>query len=308
MTSVLKSLYLKAFPLFERLGVHITPRHYTQPIPDTAQLDPAIWQRQSSLVGIDMREADQVALLESFREAYRAEYDEFVDGSRPGADGFSLHNPFFGPVDAEVLYCMIRRWQPRRVVEVGSGFSTLVGLRALAATAREGGRSGRIESYDPYPSPLLTASDPPHAVRAVAAERIPLDVFESLEEDDVLFIDSTHVVKIGGDVVYLFLEVLPRLRPGVVVHVHDIFMPCDYPKDWIYEHRLFWTEQYLLQAFLAFNDAFAVLWAAGFMQARHADALARAFASYDHETVRPGSFWMRRERSRERRRGAPSCV
>ncbi len=292
MTTVLKSLYLKAFPLFERLGVHVTPRHYTQPIPDTAALDPGLWERRSALPGIDMREAQQLELLRSVRDDFAGEYDRLEDDA---GDGFRLENPYFGPVDAEMLYCMIRRARPRRICEIGSGYSTRVSALALARNAAAGA-PGRIDSYDPYPGAATPAASPTLAVHATPAERIPPQTFDALAAGDVLFVDSTHVVKIGGDVVFLFLEILPRLQPGVLVHVHDIFLPCDYPKEWILRHRLFWTEQYLLQAFLAFNDAFEVLWAGGYMHVCHPRELAAAFRSYDPATVRPGSFWMRKAR------------
>ena len=124
---------------------------------------------------------------------------------------------------------------------------------------------------------------------------MPLSRFEALGENDILFIDSTHALRIGGDVQHEYLEILPRLRPGVLVHAHDVFLPAEYPREWIHESRFFWTEQYLLQAFLAFNERFAVLWGSHFMYMRHEQALARAFRPPG--TTLPmtgGSFWMRR--------------
>jgi hypothetical protein len=122
---------------------------------------------------------------------------------------------------------------------------------------------------------------------------VDLTLFESLGENDVLFIDSSHVLHVDSDVRFLFLEVLPNLQPGVVVHVHDIFLPDHYPRQWVVEEHRFWTEQYLLQAFLAFNPSFEILWAGSYMRARHAERLREAFASYD-SSVWPGSFWFRR--------------
>src|SRR5262249_46442361 len=113
-------------------------------------------------------------------------------------------------------------------------------------------------------------------------------------QNDILFIDSSHVFRVDSDVRFLFLEVLPRLNPGVLIHIHDIFLPYDYPRDWIVKEHRFWNEQYLLHAFLLFNRAFEVLWAGSYMHTRHSDKLKRAFASYDPASVWPGSFWMRR--------------
>jgi hypothetical protein len=108
----------------------------------------------------------------------------------------------------------------------------------------------------------------------------------------VLFIDSSHVSKVGGDVNFLFLEVLPRLRPGVIVHLHDVFLPAEYPRDWVVEKGRFWTEQYLLQAFLTFNDAWEILLANNYLGLEHAEALRTTFPT--SPWWGGGSFWMRR--------------
>jgi hypothetical protein len=104
------------------------------------------------------------------------------------------------------------------------------------------------------------------------------------------------VLKIGSDVQFEFLEVLPRLNKGVIVHVHDIFLPAEYPQEWVMQKHRFWTEQYLLQTFLSFNHSFEVLWAGSFMHLKHSDKVAAAFASYRREAHLPGSFWMKRAR------------
>ena len=118
--------------------------------------------------------------------------------------------------------------------------------------------------------------------------------FLSLEENDILFIDSSHVLRIGGDVRYEYLEILPRLNRGVIVHAHDIFCPAEYPRQWVLEHYHFWTEQYLLQAFLTFNDSFEVLWGSSYMHINHPDKLEAAFSSYGRDVESPSSFWMRK--------------
>jgi hypothetical protein len=120
-----------------------------------------------------------------------------------------------------------------------------------------------------------------------------MTVFERLEAGDILFIDSSHVVKTGSDVNYLFLEVLPRLKPGVVIHVHDIFLPHEFPKAWVMDLHLFWTEQYLLQAFLTHNAEFEVLFANAYMGARHQTEMQRTFPR--SQWWGGGSFWLRRK-------------
>jgi len=123
-------------------------------------------------------------------------------------------------------------------------------------------------------------------------QTVPVAQFKQLEANDVLFIDSSHVVKIGSDVNYLFLEVLPRLRPGVIVHIHDIFLPNEYPRAWVLEQCRFWTEQYLLQAFLSFNSDFEIVFANSYMGRRHADMMKATFPN--SPWWGGGSFWMRR--------------
>ena len=122
---------------------------------------------------------------------------------------------------------------------------------------------------------------------------IDLEFFSQLESGDILFIDSSHTVKIGGDVNYLFLEVLPRLKPGVIVHVHDIFLPFEYRRDWVLDEFRFWTEQYLLQAFLTFNSEFEVLMANSYLNHYHQQELKAAFPGLP--SWAGGSFWMRRK-------------
>ena len=123
-------------------------------------------------------------------------------------------------------------------------------------------------------------------------EDLDLEFFSQLHSGDILFIDSSHTVKIGGDVNYLFLEVLPRLKPGVIVHVHDIFFPFDYRRDWVMDELRFWTEQYLLQAFLTFNCEFEVLMANAYLGHRYLEDLKAAFPN--SSWWGGGSFWMRR--------------
>ena len=121
-----------------------------------------------------------------------------------------------------------------------------------------------------------------------------METFTSLRENDILFIDSSHVCKIGSDVQFEFLEILPRLAPGVVVHVHDIFLPFEYPKTWVKDWHRFWNEQYLLQAFLCGNREFEVLWAGAWMQHRHPDLVEKSFPSFSANRNQMASFWIRR--------------
>jgi Methyltransferase domain len=172
--------------------------------------------------------------------------------------------------------------------------STLLAAEAVRRNKLEG-HPCAFAAIEPYPREFLRRGVPGLTELLEAkVQSVPVERFYALESNDILFIDSSHVVKIGGDVIYEYLDLIPRLQSGVIVHCHDIFLPAEYPKSWVLENRWFWTEQYLLQAFLAFNSAFEVLIAGSFLHLSHSEKLTAAFASYNPATVWPGSFWMRR--------------
>jgi len=267
---------------WERHGFHVTPVHFYEPIPDTQSLPETLWSQPSELVGIDMNDSMQLDLLRNHFSKFRDEYHNLPVEPPPGQK-----RPFRG-VDALVAYCMIRHFQPELIAEVGSGWSSLV-LGQVAAK----NKNSALICIDPFPGDVLRKGFP--GMRSLIEKKIQdidLEFFSQLGSGDVLFIDSSHTVKIGGDVNYLFLEVLPRLRPGVIVHVHDIFLPFEYRRDWVLEEFRFWTEQYILQAFLTFNSQFEVLLANSYLNHYHQQELKAAFPGLS--SWAGGSFWMRR--------------
>ena len=158
-------------------------------------------------------------------------------------------------------------------MEIGGGFSSLI----LGEAAADNNSSPLI-CIEPFPQEFLKRDFPGlHSLIEKRVEDVELEFFSQLSSGDILFIDSSHTVKIGGDVNYLFLEVLPRLKPGVIVHVHDIFFPFDYRRDWVMEEFRFWTEQYLLQAFLTFNSEFEVLMSSGYLNHYYKEDLKASF-------------------------------
>lgn len=292
--------FVRLFSLWERAGFHITPNHFYQPIPGTRTLKDELWLRQSELVGIDMNEQRQIQLLNQFLR-FKEEYEFFPKNETSKPWQYYINNPNFGSVDAEILYCIIRYFRPKKVIEIGSGYSTYLSAQAILKNKEEYGNKSELIAIEPYPNEVLRSGFAGLSrLITTKIEEIDLSVFNELKENDILFIDSSHVLKIGNDVQYEYLEILPRLNRGVIVHIHDIFPPMEYPKRWVLEMHRFWNEQYLLQAFLAFNSAFEVLWGGGaYMHLRHPEKLEKAFSSYNRKTVWrrqvPGanSFWMR---------------
>ena len=286
------------FPVWERHGFHVTPVHFYQPIPDTQSLPETLWDRPSKLAGIDMNDSGQLDLLRRHFPKFRDEYEQIPIKPTGEGGGFHLNNRLFDGTDALVAYCMVRQFQPRLIIEIGSGLSSLLLAQAAARNS-----SSNLTCIEPFPRELVRKGFP--GLRSLIEKKvqdIDVEFFSQLESRDLLFIDSSHTVKVGGDVNYLFLEVLPRLNPGVIVHVHDIFLPFEYRRDWVMDEFRFWGEQYLLQAFLTFNSEFEVLMANRYLAHRYLEDLKAAFPNLGNlkaalpNSVRwgGGSFWMRR--------------
>lgn len=277
--------FREIFSLWERRGFHVTPVHFYAPIPDTQSLPETLWNRPSELVGIEMNESLQLDLLRNHFSKFLNEYSTLSTEPPPGQK-----RPFHG-VDALVAYCMVRHFQSRLIIEVGSGFSSLVLAQGAAKN-----KNSTLICIDPFPGELLRNANSIPALQSLMETKvqdIDVEFFSQLASGDILFIDSSHTVKIGGDVNYLLLEVLPRLNPGVIVHVHDIFLPFEYRRDWVMDEFRFWTEQYLLQAFLTFNSEFEVLLANYYLSHYHQEHLRAVFP--DLPRWIGGSFWMRRK-------------
>lgn len=284
------------FRLFEKAGFHVTPNNFYSPIPELTSLNANLWENETKLTGLDINLEEQLRLLNQVFPQFKSEYN-FPTSKTNTPYEYYLDNTCFGSVDAEVLHSMIRHFKPKKMVEIGSGFSTYISARACLLNKEKDGVNTELIAVEPYPNDTLKKGFPGlSALIQKPLEQVELDLFSSLEANDILFIDSTHVLKIGGDVKYEYLEILPRLKNGVVVHSHDIFLPGEYPKNWVMGNHWFWTEQYLLQAFLAFNSAFEILWAGQYMSLKHPEELSLAFPSYRKDPSRsPGSFWIRRK-------------
>ncbi len=267
-------------------GLELELDHFYGPIPRTSELPPDFFTRRSEMPGVDLRPEAQLAWMARWL-AWEEELQALPREASPEPQQFNLANPFFTGGSAGSLYGILRDVKPARMIEVGSGHSTLLSAQALRLNAAEGAPCV-FTAFEPYPADFLRGPLPGlQALHPIRAQDIPMEAFLELGEGDVLFIDSSHVLKAGSDVQYLYLEVIPRLAVGVWVHVHDIFMPWEYPKDWVLGEHRFWTEQYLLQAFLAFNRAWQIEWCGSCLKAMAPERVHPFFAG-------SGTLWMRR--------------
>ncbi len=276
------------------------PVHFYSPIPDIDDLRARnIWNKRSELSGVDFQPEAQRELLLKLGAQYGAECDWPAKG-KSGMGVFFTENNSFSFGCAASTHCMIRWLRPKRVIEVGSGNSSIIIKDALLRNMAEGGGHPGYTVIDPYPSDATKkALEGVAEIKDSRVELVHPSFFDKLGEGDVLFIDSGHTVRIGGDVNFLYLDVLPRLARGVVVHIHDIPMPYEYPEVYATnpKFRQFWTESYLLQAFLSHNNSFEVLMGMYFLQRDFPREFAKSFQHFNPvvHKQQAASFWMRRK-------------
>lgn len=275
------------FSLLKFAGVFPIRNHYYEPLFDASFLRRDNLPRD--LPGIDFAVERQVDLLEKFGD--KNGILRQIPATRIEPDAFFMQNPNFGSGDAEIWYHVIRHFKPNRIVEIGSGYSTQIASLAIRTLAAEDTRYNcEHVCIEPYEMPWLEKLDV--LVIRKKLEDADLKVIDLLDRNDILFIDSSHMIRPQGEVLHEFLHILPKLRPGVIVHVHDIFSPRDYPMDWLESPR-FWNEQYLLEAFLTHNSEWEVLLAVNMLKHANYKQLKDACPHLD-EAREPGSFYMRR--------------
>jgi hypothetical protein len=276
--------------VLRRIGVLPIRDHYFEPLinPDALRYP---LDRDRALPGIDMNVAEQLQFLAQFR--YQDELRKFPMERPPDRREFFYHNDSFQSGDAEYYYSVVRLMKPRTVIEIGSGHSTLMALNAKRQNlAEDPAYQCDIVCVEPYEQPWLEALDIQLVRRRV--EEVGTDFFSALSRNDIVFIDSTHVIRPQGDVLFELLELLPSLKPGVLVHVHDVFTPRDYLTPWVKEEMKLWNEQYLLEAFLTCNSKFRIIGALNFLKHHYPDLLKDKCPILDGEmnNREPGSFWI----------------
>jgi len=278
----LDSLPMSRRALFA-VGLLPVRRHYYEPFPRRTA-----GPKTRSLPSICWNIAEQWKLVDSFK--WKNEILALPNETIAGRS-YSPDNQNFRGGDADLLYNVIRHFRPARIVEVGSGHSTLVAAKALRQNAIDG-YSAKHLCIEPYEMSWLESIGV--EVNRTTVETLPIEFFSALRSNDLLFIDSSHVVRAGGDVNYLVLDVLPTLSPGVIVHFHDIFSPADYPRRWIEEKALLWSEQYLLEAFLSGNPDWEMVLSANYLRHQDRERLADKCPLME-SNAEPGSFYIRRK-------------
>jgi predicted O-methyltransferase YrrM len=271
--------YLKLFEVGEFFGFHIVPDHFYYPIPSTRDLEDTIFERKSECVGLDWNLPVQINYLDTIFPKYAQEV-EFKQ------------NPGLSLVDAAVLHAMVRHHKPKKMIEIGSGSSTRIAAEACLLNKKED-QPCRLIAVEPFPDRQLDEGFP--GLTELKKQKVESVGTKEFVDCDLLFIDSSHMAMIGSDVLYEQLEILPRLKPGCLIHFHDILLPGEYWKDWVKDHHLFWTEQYLLWAFLLFNNSFEVIWASRFMHLRDSTAIQEVFPYFKPDEHRITSFWIKRK-------------
>lgn len=271
-----------------RMGVFPIRNHYYEPQFDNRNPSPA-FSEDRTLPGIDWNVPGQMELLARFN--YAAELAD-IPHNKTGSSAFHFRNGNFESGDAEYWYQIIRSIKPRRIFEIGSGYSTLMARKAIQKNQDEDpSYTCEHACVEPYEMPWLEGLGVTVVRKKV--EQLDLGFFAQLQDNDMLFVDSSHIIRPQGDVIFEYLELLPSLNKGVIVHVHDIFSPKNYPKQWIEDEVRFWNEQYLLEAFLTNNQDWKILGALNFLRHNHYDEL-KSVAPFLTPDREPGSFYIQK--------------
>ena len=268
-----------------KLGIHITPRHFysSQPDIDDLRRTQDEWRYASDLPGIHVDLDEQARNLQDMVAPFESEYrgnTAFLHGVA------NQYGPGYGYIEAQAIHGVVRSVKPRRIIEVGSGVSTHCMLTALALNEKDGGPAAEMTCVEPFPSSWLRDSKD---IRLIPQKVQTVDTatFEELEEGDLLFIDSSHTVKPGSDVNHLFLEVLPRIKPGVYIHVHDITLPYDYGRS-VLKTKLHWSETSLLRAYLTQNDHVGIVFCLSHLFYERPDMLKQVFPEFTPQPANNG--------------------
>jgi len=279
---VTKKLLLKrgVFPIYD---------HYYEPQFDHRNPQKEYFEDRQ-LPGIDWNTTNQLNYLKEL--TYASELKDIPNRKTDSWREFHFNNGAYESGDAEYWYQILRKEKPKKIIEIGSGYSTLMALKAIEMNQREdSGYQCELTCIEPYEFAWLEELEV-NVIRS-KVEDLDLDFFSSLGNGDILFIDSTHMIRPDGDVLFEYLQILPTLNKGVIVHIHDIFSPKNYPKTWLNDHVLFWNEQYLFEAFISENSHWEIVGALNYLHHNYFHEL-KTVAPYLSKEREPGSFYLRR--------------
>lgn len=280
-------------PLLRNIGYTLITDHFYQPIPNRQEIM-SYAGKERPLSSIEWHLDKQTEMVKYLLEKYALEFNNKEIFS---AFGYSEDSSGLISGDAEFLYAMVREKKPSRIIEIGSGGSTKIIAAALKMNFIENSQKSQLISIEPYPQDFLkdfanvSKDFLEFSLLIQKVEAVDLSVFESLQTNDILFVDSSHVFKSGSDVEFEFLQVYPRLQTGVLVHIHDIFFPYDYPIEWNLRESRYWNEQYFLETFLQFNKKFEILASLSMVSYYNNSVFLDNINAY-YEDRLPGSFWM----------------
>ena len=281
-------------PVFDGHNHVLLRRDCYLPFPDSKDIG---FIKASALIGINVDEEACFAFHENNVRPFDGEFRAMPLRAPTQGDGYFLLNGTFMAIDGNMYYGLIRKLAPKTVVEIGCGNSTKLASAAIRRNNEEGRQPTSLICIEPFEWEALSGLKEISRVIPSYVQAVDMALFESLGAGDILFIDSTHTVRPGGDVWWEICEILPRLKPGVLVHVHDISLPNPYPEKYLKNHW-HWMEQYLLQAFLAFNDRFSIVWPGNLLMIRQEARMRRLFdPEYsamvaDFPCAEPASFWL----------------
>ena len=269
--------------------------HYYSPLPDLEEVrrnEKTIFDRSTpNLSGINLNESGQINFFHECKKFYK---ELPFPAQKKEEYRYFYENPSFSYADAIMLFFMIRFLKPKKIIEIGSGCSSRLILDTNEFFFKD---KISVTCIEPYPDLLLSLikKEDRHKITLLdkKLQDCDLSLFSSLEKNDILFIDSTHVSKIGSDVNLIFFKILPLLREGVHIHFHDVFFPFEYLKEWVYEGRA-WNENYILRAFLEYNEKFTIVFFNSFIAFFHLDLFQKWAPLCLKNTG--GSFWMKKGR------------
>jgi predicted O-methyltransferase YrrM len=289
---IAKYLGLYKLPLLKhtlfRVGVFPIVDHYYEPLfnPQRASTD---WRREY-LLNFELNDQQQIELIERLNY-YNSELVELPIHPIKKEPHFFLRNGSFVGLDAYFLFALIRHFKPRKIIEIGSGLSTLLMLGAIQKNESEG-HSVSLTCVEPFEASFLEKLKI-NVIRK-RVEQIDPVFFEQLDAGDILFIDSSHVLRPHGDVMFEFFEILPRIKRGVLIHFHDIFLPQEYPEKWLTKHFRLWNEQYLLQAFMTSNNEYTVFLSVNYLASKYRHLIMDIFPFIEKPDIGGCSFWIKK--------------